>query len=303
MRPSICTIPEGNFFFTSISASDKKINPRNTQSILAVNFFLFFNLNKKFCFSFGDSLIKCKIILAILLACVASSTVFANKEPKELLVFAGAGMRIPLNEIGENIEKIYGIRVIYDYEGDGRLGNKILAGQIPDIFIPGSDRWAEILKKKGYLNDSTPIASHIPVIITPEENIKVNSFGDFISRKNQIVLGDIRACAIGAVSAVIFKKAGFEKSEMNIRARGVSVKQLVLWIEGNNADASIVWKADALQSGRVKIIAIPEEYNVISIIPVCQMVKDKKEVEKYIHYLLSVDGKKIFKKYGFDAME
>ena len=90
---------------------------------------------------------------------------------------------------------------------------------------------------------------------------------------------------------------------MDIRARGVSVKQLVLWIEGNNADAGIVWKADAVQSGRVKVISIPKQYNVTSIIPICQMVKHKKEVNKYIRYLLSVEAKVIFKKHGFDVME
>ena len=250
---------------------------------------------------------KYKIHLILLLialpACFVSSTVFAQKASKELLVFAGAGMRVPLSEIGERIEKIYGIRVIYDFEGTGRLGNKILAGQSPDVFIPGSDKWAKILKKKGYVKYYTPIAYHTPVIITPEKNSKVNLLDNFANSNNRVVLGDVKACAIGGASAAIFKKAGLEESGMSIRARGVSVKQLVLWIEGNNADASIVWKADAVLSGRVKIIDIPEQYNVTSIIPVCQMIKHKKEANKYIHYLLGVEGKLIFKKHGFDVVE
>ncbi len=247
-----------------------------------------------------------KILLIVLLialpVCFVSSTVFAKKEPKELLVFAGAGMRVPLSEIGERIEKIYGIRVIYDFEGTGRLGNKILAGQSPEVFISGSDKWAKILKEKGHVKYYTPIAYHTPVIITPQGNSKVNSLDDF-SGSNRVVLGDVKACAIGGTSAAIFKKAGIEKSGMNIRALGVSVKQLVLWVEGNNADASIVWKADAIQSGRVRIIGIPAQYNVTSIIPVCRMVKHKQEASKYIHYLLSVKGKVIFKKHGFDVVE
>ena len=246
---------------------------------------------------------KYRIILVILLVCFISSTVFAKKESKELLVFAGAGMRIPLNEIGERIEKIYEIRVIYDYEGTGRLGNKILAGQSPDVFIPGSDKWAKILKTKGYVEYYTPIACHTPVIITPEENRGVNSLGDFSGGGNRLVLGNVKACAIGGVSAAIFKKAGLEESGMNIRAKSVSVKQLVLWIEGNNADAAIVWKADAVQSGRVRIISIPKQHNITSIIPVCGMVKHKKAANKYIHYLLSIEGKAIFKKYGFEVVE
>ena len=250
----------------------------------------------------GD-LKKYKAFLVTLLVCLISSTAFAQKESKELLVFAGSGMRLPLNEIGERFEKLYGIKVIYDYGGSGRLGNKILVGQTPDVFIPGSNRWAKILKEKGYVNDYTPVAHHTPVIITPKGNGKVNSLGDFLDSNNRLVLGDARAAAIGGASAAIFKKAGIEESRMNVRAKGQTVKQLVLWIEGNNADASIVWKADAVQSGRVRIVGIPEQYNVRSIIPVCQMVTHKKETNEYIHYLLGIEGKTIFKKHGFEVVE
>ena len=251
--------------------------------------------------AFGD-LKKYKAFL-VLLICLVSSTAFAQKESKELLVFAGSGMRLPLNEIGERFEKLYGIKVIYDYGGSGRLGNKILVGQTPDVFIPGSNRWAKILKEKGYVNDYTPVAHHTPVIITPKGNGKVNSLGDFLDSNNRLVLGDARAAAIGGASAAIFKKAGIEESRMNVRAKGQAVKQLVLWIEGNNADASIVWKADAVQSGRVRIVDIPEQYNVRSIIPVCKMIKHKKETNEYIHYLLGVEGKAVFKKHGFEVVE
>ena len=246
---------------------------------------------------------KYKIFLLILLVCFVSSTVFAKKKSKEILVFAGAGMRIPLDEIGRNIKKLYGINVLYDYEGSGRLGNKILAGQIPDIFIPGNDKWAKILKKKGYVDEYIPIAFHTPVIITLKGNNKVKSLNDFLDNSNRLVLGDIKACAAGSVSDAIFKKAGLEESAMNIRARGVTVKQLVFWIEGNNADAAIVWKADAVQSGKLRIIDIPKKYNITSIIPVCQIVKDKENVDKYIHYLLGTKGKLVFIKHGFNVME
>ena len=242
------------------------------------------------------------VFLSVLFFLV-SSTACAQKESKELLVFAGAGMRFPLNEIGKKFEKEYGVKVLYDYEGSGRLGNKILVGQTPDAFIPGSDRWAKILKKKGYITDYVPVAYHTPVIITPKENSKVNSLEDFVNKKNRIVLGDVKASAIGGASAAIFDKAGLNASRMQIKARGVTVKQLVFWVEGNNADASIVWKADALQSGNVRFISIPEQYNAVNIIPVCQMVRDKEEASQYVRYLLSPEAKRIFKKHGFEVVK
>ncbi len=226
-----------------------------------------------------------------------SNFVFANDY---LLIFAGAGMRLPLNDIAKQFEKTYGIKVVYDYEGSGRLGNKILAGQRPDIFIPGGEKWAKLLKKKGYIKVYYPIALHIPVIIAPLGNNKVNGLRDFLKKDVYLVLGDDKACAIGRVTNFIFKRAKIDKNKLKILAKGVTVKQLVHWIEGNNADASIVWRADAFQSGKVRMLIIPDEINHVDVIPVCEMFKapHPKMAERYINYLL-IEGKSFFKKYGF----
>ena len=246
---------------------------------------------------------KMEMIFWVLLACLVSSTACAQKEPRELLVFAGAGMRLPLNDIGKRFEEECGVSVIYDFEGSGRLGNKILVGQAPDVFIPGSERWAKILKERDYIREYAPVAYHTPVIITPKGNSKINSLEDFVHNKNQIVLGDVKASAIGEACAAIFDKAGLDVSAMHIKARGVTVKQLVFWIEGNNADASIVWKADALQSGKVRFINIPGQHNAINIIPVCRVARDKQEAAQYVRYLLSHEAKRIFKKHGFEVVK
>ncbi len=229
---------------------------------------------------------------------------FYARAENYLLIFAGAGMRLPLDVIGKEFGKLHRVQVIYDYEGSGRLGNKIFAGQKPDLFIPGSEIWANILKKKGYIKSCFPIAYHIPVIITPLNDFKVNSLKDFLKKDVRLVLGDPKACAIGKIDKKIFKKAGLKQSEMNVIALGLTVKQLVHWIEGNNADASIVWRADAIQSGKVRIVYIPEKLNVIIKIPVCIMAQapHKKLAEKYVKYLLT-DGKIVFSKYGFKILK
>ena len=140
---------------------------------------------------------KYKILVLCIWICLMSSNVFSQTESREILVFAGAGMRLPLNEIGKKFGSQHGIKVLYDFEGSGRLGNKVLVGQTPDVFIPGSDKWAKILKEKGYVDNYTPIAFHTLVIITPEENSNVTCLNDFSNPNNKIVLGDAKACAIG----------------------------------------------------------------------------------------------------------
>jgi len=243
---------------------------------------------------------KKTIILLFLIVFFSS----AEAKSKFLLIFAGAGMRMPLDEIGKNFEKEYKIKVVYDYEGSGRLGNKILVGQKPDVFIPGSEKWAKILKNKDYVKKYFPLAYHVPVIITPLDNTKVNDLTDFVNKNVKIVIGDSKACAIGKASNIILKNAGLDKTKMNIVAFGVTVKQLVQWIEGKNADASIVWHADAVQSTKVRMIVIPKDINCVEIIPVCEMSKSQHPeiAKKYIDYILS-KGKIIFEKHGFKIIK
>ena len=244
--------------------------------------------------AFTDSLLA--IIAGVLLMAFDA---FPQESP-EILVFAGAGMRQPLDEIGRAFTKKYKINVIYDYEGGGRLGNKILAGQRPDVYIPGAERWAELLKKKGYVEHYQAVVLHVPVIITPSDNLKVNSLHDFLKKGVKVVLGDGRACAIGKVGSLIFKNAGLDKTKMNVVARGVTVKQILYWIRQNNADAGLVWRADAIQAGGLRILTIPKNINHIDMIPVCTMRDPRypERASKYIEFVLQ-EGKALFKKEGF----
>ncbi|WP_457569409.1 molybdate ABC transporter substrate-binding protein [Desulfurobacterium sp.] len=236
-----------------------------------------------------------RVLLFILFFFCSTLSSFAD-----VVVFAGAGMRAPLDEIGKRFEKISGIHVIYDYEGSGRLGNKILAGQIPDVFIPGSMRWANILQQRGFIDFCFPIAYHIPVLITPKKDVKVKSFED-ISRKDvSVVVGDPKACAIGRVTRKIFSKSGLKEQNLNIVAYGVTVKQVLHWVENRDADAGIVWRSDAISSPMVKFLSIPDEFNVRSVIPVCILKpsENKSEVKAFVRFM-KTHGSEVFKSYGF----
>lgn len=252
-----------------------------------------------------DNMKRYSILILVVVCCLEGFPCFsfAGDRSDELLVFAGAGMRSPLVEIGERFYQRSDIKIVYDFEGSGRLGNKILVGQKPGVFIPGSEKWATILREKGYIEDDVPIAYHTPVIITPPGNDKVKSLTDFTNKDNRIVLGDKKAAAIGRVSDKIFRKSGLDASTIPVKARGLTVKQLVAWIEGNNADASIVWQADATQSGKVRTIAIPENWNVIARIPVCRLIGAGPEASTFVDFLTGAESKAIFSKHGFKTVE
>jgi len=240
-----------------------------------------------------------KLCLLLVFLFVASN-VFAA----DLLIFAGAGMRAPLEELGKSFSDETGIEVAFDFDGSGRLGSKVLMGIKPDLFVPGSEKWGLKLKKSGHVDECVAIAYHTPVIITPEGNLKVKSLNDLSRRDIKLALGDSKAAAIGRNNQKLFKRAGLEPETMNIVARGINVKQLVSWVETNSVDAAIVWRADAFQSKRVATVAIPTELNPIESIPLCRMTTPghPEAAARFWDYLL-VQGPAVFAKHGFRTIE
>lgn len=232
-----------------------------------------------------------------LLILISSRIIFAGEE---ILVFAAIGARQPLNEIGEKFEAETGIEVVYNYGGTGHLANKILAGLNPAVFIAGSEKWQSILTEKKLITKSWPVVKHVPVLAVNKKKTEITQFSDITSENLSLVLGEKKACAIGEVCERIFESAKINSQDLQIVARGVTVKQLMLWLENGMADASIVWNADAVQSEQLKIITIPEEYNQISIIPVYLMNNAPETAQRFIDFVLT-DGKPIFEKFHFQT--
>ena len=136
---------------------------------------------------------KIKVFILLLMLLLITSSAIAKDS---ILVFAGAGMRESLLKAGKIFEERFGVEVVYDFEGSGRLSGKILAGQKPDVFIPGSLKWADQLSEgDGYVLDYKKIAKHIPVIITAKGRKNIKGLDDFNRSDITLVLGDERACA------------------------------------------------------------------------------------------------------------
>lgn len=238
-------------------------------------------------------------LLIIVLIPALASTAFSS----ELLIFAGSGMRAPLEELGQDFTATTGVEVFYDFDGSGRLESKILTGIKADIFIPGSTKWSDKLKAKGYIKKCFPVAYHLPVIITPKGRDTVKSLKDLTNKNYKLALGDAKATAIGQNNQRLFKKLGINNGDMNIVARGIAVKQLLQWVESGAVDAAIVWRADAVQSKRVEMIEVPRKLNSIDRIPLClmQAPPHPAEVAKFWEYLQE-NGLRMFAKHGFQTL-
>ena len=229
----------------------------------------------------------------------------ATDEPQSLLVYCGAGMRKPMDEIGSLFFEEYGISVDYNYAGSNTLLAQMELVQKGDVYMPGATYYFDIANEKGITDYEQRVAYHVPVIAVPKGNpAGVTSLADLAKPGVTVILGDSKAAAIGKLGKKILEVNGiYEAVDNNTIARGATVNELVVYTSMKQADASIIWEDLIVNSAKMEIVEIPREQNIIKIIPIGTLAFSEQEdtARKFVDFVAAPEGKAIFEKHGFTA--
>lgn len=231
----------------------------------------------------------------------------SSKSVETLTVFSGAGLRKPMDEIGQGFEEKYGIRIEYSYAGSAQNLSQIELLKEGDLYIPGATYYIEQAVEKGFVSESKEVVYHIPVIGVPKGNpANIKGLDDLTSEGVKVVLGDERSAAIGKVAQKILKQKGIlEEVEKNVVSKDATVNEVMVHVAMEQADACIIWEDNVANVDEVEIIQIDEEFNDIKIIPIGMLTftEKEKEAKMYLDFVASKEGKEIFAKHGFRTIE
>jgi molybdate transport system substrate-binding protein len=220
-----------------------------------------------------------------------------------LLVYCGAGMRKPMDEIGELFEEEHGVSVQYNYAGSNTLLTQMELTGEGDVYMPGATYYFEVASQKGLIDNFSKVAYHVPVIITPAGNpANISTLDDLTNDNTDVILGDSNAAAIGVLcQQMLTKKEIYDQVEENVIAKGATVNELVTYISLGQADASIVWEDLVRGNDNFDVIEIPEEDNIIKIIPIGTLISstNKDVANNFVQFVISDEGKAVFEEYGF----
>jgi molybdate transport system substrate-binding protein len=220
-----------------------------------------------------------------------------------LLVYCGAGMRKPMDEIGVLFEEEYGVTVQYNYAGSNTLLTQIELTGKGDVYMPGATYYFEVAAEKGFVDNSSNVAYHVPVIITPMDNpANIDSLDDLANDDVSVVLGDPQAAAIGVLCEKMLTKKGiYNDTEANVVAKGATVNELVTYITLGQADASIVWEDLVRENEDVNVVEIAEDDNIIKIVPIATLTTSENPelASEFVEFVVSDEGRSIFEEYGF----
>ena len=236
--------------------------------------------------------------------CIGKPAQSETGKPESLLVYCGAGMRAPMNELGSQFEQEYGVKVICNYAGSGHLLNQMELAQQGDVYQPGSAYYFDIAREEGLIDYEKRVAYHVPVIAVPKGNpTNITCLNDLAKPGVKVALGDPEACAIGKLGDKILEKNGIKDAVGdNVIARGATVNVLLVYVSRGDVDAAITWEETVLFApDETDIIKIPEEENIIKIIPIgtSTFSENKESARKFVDFVTSDYGKAVYEKYGF----
>jgi molybdate transport system substrate-binding protein len=224
--------------------------------------------------------------------------------PENILVYAGAGLKAPLDEIGPVFTQKYGIVVQYNYGGAGTLVSQMNLTRKGDVFMPGSTVEFKTAQDQGLVNTSQLVSYHVPIIAVRKGNPKnITSLMDFARPGLKIALGDANATAIGKAGSKMFQKLNITAAvEKNVVTRTPTINELTVIMNLGQADAALL-TLDQINPETMDAIPIPLSDNVVLITPIGATTFSQKPdaANKFVNFVASDEGKAFFVKHGFPS--
>lgn len=255
---------------------------------------------------------KSRLLIAfiILLLIVSVSIFFYQGKERErfIVVFSGAGMKIPVSEIVKDFTDKTGIKVDVHFEGSAILRQHIETYGGIDLFMSGDKKNMDILAEKGFVKESTFIAWHIPsILIQPETSERIKGLNDLAKEGVRIVMSNPQQASLGGLVNDMLKRHPKGRDILNNVVVYGSDSQDDLRLfrdlhENGKADAVIEWDVMAYVPEGKGLIIVPfeKEYEIKDSLTLALLKTSRNPgISKKFYEYFRTEGIKAFKKHGY----
>jgi len=185
----------------------------------------------------------CALIIFIAVSGCTSSA------QKQVTVFAGAGLKKPIDTIAAKYQAEKGVNVTLNYGASGALYTQIHEGQPADLFFSADWAFIDKLSNESKVAESEKFLMEKVVLVTSktgdEKGIKT---AQDLTKDNLVVVVADPSAPVGKYTENVLKNLGLwdtlnEKG--NIKARPSTVNQVALMVQNDEADAGFIYSSTA----------------------------------------------------------
>ena len=231
-------------------------------------------------------------------------------ENKALLVFAGAASKPPTEEAAKVFASKTGLKVDLLFGGSGYVLSQMILGKKGDIYFPGSSDFMETAKRKGavYQETERKVVYLVSAMNVRKGNPKnIRKLSDLAAPGLRVAIARPDTVCVGLYAVEIIEKhltkAQIKALRKNIVNYTESCEKTATTISLNTADAVLGWSVfqywDPERIATVKLAK--EEISRVGYIPIAvsRYTQDKGSAQKFIDFILSDEGKAIFRKHHY----
>jgi molybdate transport system substrate-binding protein len=251
---------------------------------------------------------KIPFLISIFLAFIFIQN--AQSASKRILVFAGAASKPATEEEVRIFRERFRIPVDVVFGGSGFVLSQMKLTKKADLYFPGSSDFMEMAKKEGLV---FPESEKIIVYLVPAINVqkgnpkKIYALKDLTKDGIRVAIANPEMVCVGTYAVEIIEKnlapVEKEKFKKNLVNYTESCEKIANVISLKAVDAVLGWEVfQYWDPERIETIYLrPEEIPRVGYIPIAisKFTQDKALAQKFIDFLLSSDGKAIFRKYHY----
>ena len=229
---------------------------------------------------------------------------------QELLIFAGAASQPPTEEVARSFEEKTGSKVGVAFGGSGYVLSQMIMGKKGDLYFPGSSDFMEIAKKKGVVFPETEkrVVYLVPAINVQRGNPKnIRGLKDLTTPGLRVAIANPEGVCVGTYAVEIIERsfAPQEKAAFmgNLVNYTESCERTATAISLKAVDAVIGWSVfQYWDPARIETVPLkPSEVIRVGYIPIAisRFSADPGHAQRFVDFLLSEDGKAIFRRYKY----
>jgi molybdate transport system substrate-binding protein len=247
------------------------------------------------------------ILLSVLVVLVNNCSANSSTEPGMVSIFAAAGSKPSIDEVCQNFQERYGIKLQVSYGGGGEILNQMILARSGDVYIAPEQNFMRIAKQKRAIKPETmrTLAYMVPVIAVQKGNPKrIDALADMARPGIRVGTTRRETTLLGRYAPEIFQKSGFgEAIEKNIVTHAPHPHGLLTMLIMGQVDAGILWHFyGSLAPDKIETVFMsPEQLTGIGEmrIAVSAYSKKTKLAQQFVDFAASSEGKAIFKRHGY----
>ena len=228
-----------------------------------------------------------------------------------LSIAAPHSLRAPFQEIVRLFEQENGVPVEVQYGPSQVLRHQIEQGAQIDVFLSESLHEVEMLHQKGLTLLGGPrqyAQTSLVIVMSSASPATAIALEETPARGPlRVALIDPKASSLGVIAVKALTQMDFSGHQRARIVPALHTDEVVRLISGGDADVGVIYRADAINSGQVRIIdetpaghSIPIVFGQ-AVVSTCRQ-GSLQAAEQFMNFMMSPRIQKLLLKYGFDAM-